>query len=143
MIFQALIIWFNRIHSLKYLRYATFGSKDIVIRKSDFVAKTQFLLKLKGQSKILINLTLISVCTPEVGWVERWELNLDICLYSRSRLGRKMRTVELLDTRNLEQGWKPRTKYSAPVRNNLHNFFAKILHSECFCRGINCWIQWL
>ena len=32
-----------RIHSLKYLRYATFGSKDIVIRKSEFVAKTQFL----------------------------------------------------------------------------------------------------
>ena len=42
MIFQALIIWFNRIHSLKYLRYATFGSKDLVIRKSEFVAKTQF-----------------------------------------------------------------------------------------------------
>jgi len=28
---------------LKYLRSATFGSKDIVIRKSEFVAKTQFL----------------------------------------------------------------------------------------------------
>ena len=33
----------NRIHSLKYLRSTTFGSKDIVIRKSEFVAKTQFL----------------------------------------------------------------------------------------------------
>ena len=43
MIFQTYIIWFNRIHSLKYLRSATFGSKDIVIRKSEFVAKTQFL----------------------------------------------------------------------------------------------------
>ena len=31
------------IHSLKYLKYATFGSKDIVIKKSEFVAKTQFL----------------------------------------------------------------------------------------------------
>jgi len=30
-------------HSLKYLRSATFGSKDKVIRKSEFVAKTQFL----------------------------------------------------------------------------------------------------
>jgi len=28
---------------LKYLRSATFGSKDIVILKSEFVAKTQFL----------------------------------------------------------------------------------------------------
>ena len=44
LIFQTQIIWSNRIHSLKYLRSATFGSKDIEIRKSKFVAKTQFLL---------------------------------------------------------------------------------------------------
>ena len=43
LIFQTQIIWSNRIHSLKYLRSATFGSKDIVIRKSEFVAKTQLL----------------------------------------------------------------------------------------------------
>ena len=43
LIFQTQIIWTNRIHSLKYLRYATFDSKDIVIRKSEFAAKTQFL----------------------------------------------------------------------------------------------------
>ena len=43
LIFQNLIIWFNRIHSLKYLRSTKFGSKDIVIRKSEFVTKTQFL----------------------------------------------------------------------------------------------------
>ena len=43
LIFQTQIIWANRIHSLKYLRSATFGSKNIVIRKSEFVAKTQFL----------------------------------------------------------------------------------------------------
>ena len=43
LIFQTQIIWSNRIHSLKYLRYATFGSKEIVIGKSEFVAKTQFL----------------------------------------------------------------------------------------------------
>ena len=41
--FKTQIIWSNRIHSLKYLRYATFGSKDTVTRKSEFVAKTQFL----------------------------------------------------------------------------------------------------
>jgi len=28
---------------LKYLRSVTFGSKDLVIRKSEFVTKTQFL----------------------------------------------------------------------------------------------------
>ena len=43
LIFQTQIIWSNRIHSLKYLRSATFGSKDIVIIKSEFVAKTQSL----------------------------------------------------------------------------------------------------
>ena len=37
---------FNLIHNLKYLRSAIFGSKDIGIRKSEFVAKTQFLWKL-------------------------------------------------------------------------------------------------
>ena len=45
LIFQTQIIWSNRIHSLKYLRSATFGSKDTVSRKSEFVAKTQFLYK--------------------------------------------------------------------------------------------------
>ena len=43
LIFQTQTIWSNRIHSLKYLKFTTFGSKDIVIRKSEFVAKTQFL----------------------------------------------------------------------------------------------------
>ena len=45
LMFQTHIIWSNRIHSLKYLRTASFGSRDIVIRKSEFVAKTQFLYK--------------------------------------------------------------------------------------------------
>ena len=43
MIFQTQIIWSNRIHSLKYLRSATLGCKDTVIKNSEFVAKTQFL----------------------------------------------------------------------------------------------------
>ena len=43
LIFQTQITWFNRIHSLKYPRSTTFGSKDIVIIKSEFVAETQFL----------------------------------------------------------------------------------------------------
>ena len=45
LIFQTQIIWSNRIHSLKYLRSTKFGSKDIVIRKTEFVAKTQFFLE--------------------------------------------------------------------------------------------------
>ena len=45
MIFQTDIILFNRIHSLKYQTYRTLGSKDIGIRKLEYVAKTQFLLK--------------------------------------------------------------------------------------------------
>ena len=40
------LIWSNRIHSSKYLRSTTFGSKDIVIRKAEFVAKTRFLFKI-------------------------------------------------------------------------------------------------
>jgi len=43
LIFQTQIICSNIIHSLKYLRSETFGSKDILIRKSEFVAKTQLL----------------------------------------------------------------------------------------------------
>ena len=42
MIFQT-IIWSNRTHSLKYQRYTALESKDIGIRKSEFVIKTQFL----------------------------------------------------------------------------------------------------
>ena len=56
LIFQTQIIWSNKIHSLKYLRSATFGSKDIVIRKFEFVAKTQFLRRLiwKAFFKMLV-----------------------------------------------------------------------------------------
>ena len=43
LIFQTYIIWSNRTHSLKYQRSRTLESKDIVIRKSEFVAKTQLL----------------------------------------------------------------------------------------------------
>ena len=42
LIFQTCIIWSNRIHSLKYLRFTTLGCKDKGIRKSEFVTKTQF-----------------------------------------------------------------------------------------------------
>ena len=43
LIFQTQIISSNIIHSLKYLRSTTISCKDIGIRKSEFVAKTQFL----------------------------------------------------------------------------------------------------
>ena len=44
LICQTQIIWSIRIHSLKYLKSTTLGCKDIGIRKSEFVAKTQFIL---------------------------------------------------------------------------------------------------
>jgi len=47
LIFQTKIILCNRIHSLKYLRSTTLGCRDIRIRKSEFVSKTQFLWVLK------------------------------------------------------------------------------------------------
>ena len=43
LIFQTYVIWSNRSHSLKHQRYTTLESKDIVIRKSEFVTTTQFL----------------------------------------------------------------------------------------------------
>ena len=42
-IFQTIIIWSKIVHSLKYLRSPTLKCKDIGIRKSEFVTKTQFL----------------------------------------------------------------------------------------------------
>ena len=60
LIFQTQIIWFNRIHSLKYLRSATFASKDIVIRKSEFVAKNSIPL----MEKLLGN-CIFFYCSPK------------------------------------------------------------------------------
>ena len=40
LIFQICVMLWNRIYSLKYLRSTTLESKDIGIRKSEFVAKT-------------------------------------------------------------------------------------------------------
>ena len=39
LIFQTLIIWYNIIHCLKYLRSTILGCKDIWIRNSEFVAR--------------------------------------------------------------------------------------------------------
>ena len=46
MIFHTYIIWTDRSRSLKCKRSTTLGFKDIGIRKSKFVAKTQFLYKM-------------------------------------------------------------------------------------------------
>ena len=69
MIFQTQIIWFNKIHSLKYLRSATFGSKDILIIKSEFVAKTQFLFSKKCLIGIPVSSTLNIVDLGEIKFV--------------------------------------------------------------------------
>ena len=56
-IFQTIIMWSKYIYSVKYQRSPTFDCKDIGIRKSEFVAKTQFLLQLKISG--FLELTLI------------------------------------------------------------------------------------
>ena len=43
LIFQTYLFWSNKSHSLKFQRFTTLESKDIGIRKSEFVAKSQFL----------------------------------------------------------------------------------------------------
>ena len=43
--FQSMTFVRSKNISLKYQRFTTLGSKDIWIRKSEFVAKSQFLLK--------------------------------------------------------------------------------------------------
>ena len=65
LIFQIMIIGSNKIHSLKYLRFTTLRCKDIGIRKSEFVAKTQFLCLWKATrsqsyTSIIVNIWLFS-----------------------------------------------------------------------------------
>ena len=43
LIFQTYIFWSNKSHSLKCQRFTMLESKDIGIRKSEFVANSQFL----------------------------------------------------------------------------------------------------
>ena len=44
--FKLRVMWSARIQSLKIQRSMTFGCKDIGVRKSEFVAKTQFLYRM-------------------------------------------------------------------------------------------------
>ena len=60
MIFQILIIWFVRIHSLKYLRSTTLGCRDKGIKKFEFVAMTQFLCTIvRTYSFVIIFITVL------------------------------------------------------------------------------------
>ena len=52
LIFQTYIFWSNKSHSLRFQRFTTSKSKDIGIRKSEFVAKSQFLCKILTKSVI-------------------------------------------------------------------------------------------
>ena len=63
-LFQTYIIWYNRIHCLKYLRSTTSGCKDIRIRKLEFVTKTQFLL-LNNSAKVNLMLVLQQILLDE------------------------------------------------------------------------------
>ena len=69
LIFLTLIIWFNRIHSLNYLRSTTFGSKDIVIRKSGFVAETQFLYLFTWSKHRFVQLQCLHQLKNKLAWI--------------------------------------------------------------------------
>jgi len=58
LIFQTQIIWFNWVHSLKYLRSTTLGCEDIRIRKSEFVTNTQFFVQKENELMHMI------ICMP-------------------------------------------------------------------------------
>ena len=53
LIFQTYIFWSNKSHSFKFQRFTTLESKNIGIRKSEFVAKSQF-LSVKSGSWVMI-----------------------------------------------------------------------------------------
>ena len=53
LIFQTYIFWSNKSHSFKFQRFTTLESKDIGIRKSEFVAKSQFLYTIYINNPIL------------------------------------------------------------------------------------------
>ena len=113
MIFQTQITWSNRIHSLKYLRSATFGSKDIVIRKSEFVTKTQFFYRYREEQLNYLRTLIINVLSFVSGlvkltyfnyfllfiifgpWIQKYcrflwcnvnKHNAELCLYSSQKL---------------------------------------------------------
>ena len=66
--------------SLKYIGSKTLGSKDIGIGKSEFVAKTQFLMHDNTRSEIAIECVLececvcvwVSVCDCVCVWKNQW-----------------------------------------------------------------------
>ena len=79
LIFQSLIIWSNRIHSLKYLRSRTLVSEDIEVIKSEFLA-----------AKAVIHLTFHTICIIyEPIWWYRMNLTYSsnfkkVCFYFRN-----------------------------------------------------------
>ena len=65
LIFQTQIISSDRNHSLKNLRSTPLGCKDIVIRKSEFVAKTQFHCLHFLSSLFIKNKTILKTYPPK------------------------------------------------------------------------------
>ena len=73
-IFQTKTILSNTIDSLKYLRSTTLGGTDIGIRKSEFVAKTQFLW-MKKRCKHLVRFNHI------ISRILRNKLKISPCMF--------------------------------------------------------------
>ena len=71
---QTIIMWSNRIQSLKYLRSPTLNCKAIGIRKSGVVAKTQFLYNIIAiwglwKENLMLSFLFLANISLEVCWV--------------------------------------------------------------------------
>ena len=73
------IIWSDRIHSLKYQRSTTLGCIDKEIRKSEFVARTQFLCPY-----LLMKRNYPPVLTS---WIRKTTFRLKLCFQNFANFG--------------------------------------------------------
>ena len=78
LIFQTKIVWCNKTHSLKYLRSTVLGCRDIGIRKSEFVSKTQFHYRLHIHDSDWLNFINFLVYKYKIRLVSISSINLDI-----------------------------------------------------------------
>ena len=91
---QTYIFWSNKSHSLKFQRFTTLESKDIGIRKAEFVALSQFLCKIFQ--------------TP--WFVYRWDLNT-----TTSTTTSTTTTITTTSTTSMLQRVNSFVKYSKPL----------------------------
>ena len=95
LICQTIIIWSKMIHSLKYLRSPTIKCKDIGIRKSEFVTKTQFFSQWMISSRTLESWFLRN---STFGSLSGTEFLLETCLLDQGPNLRNLSDVTELPT---------------------------------------------